>query len=343
MRTQAATLFSSTHPVLALVIIRRPAGGILNITANVTISAPGALVGGGGGSYILINSGVSVIDNGSVAALPSIVDNGILTFAANPNSGILTRSLNSLTLGSTGTATVGSSSNLSNRTLLITSGLNFAGGSSGWSGKLNIGNNDMDVAGGSLANITSQIGQGYNVGTWQGSGGIVSSNAAASTSHLIALGVIQNNQSGTALFTAGNPFDGTLPGVSDILVKYTYYGDADLNGKVDGSDYSRIDNGYLGHLTGWYNGDFNYDGIVNGSDYTLIDNAFNTQGAQLSAEEAMPTAEVIGQPISATGSSVPEPAAGGLLVMSAIGVLCRRNRRGRLRRHGENHPKYEPS
>ena len=52
---------------------------------------------------------------------------------------------------------------------------------------------------------------------------------------------------------------------------------------MDGTDYSRIDNGYLNHLTGWANGDFNYDGVVDGSDYTFIDNAFNSQGASLAA------------------------------------------------------------
>jgi hypothetical protein len=66
---------------------------------------------------------------------------------------------------------------------------------------------------------------------------------------------------------------------SDVLIRYTFYGDANLDGHVDGSDYSRIDNGYLTHASGWFNGDFNYDGTINGSDYTLIDNAFNTQGA----------------------------------------------------------------
>ncbi len=35
-----------------------------------------------------------------------------------------------------------------------------------------------------------------------------------------------------------------------MLVKYTYFGDADLNGRVDGSDYSRIDSGALTHATG---------------------------------------------------------------------------------------------
>jgi hypothetical protein len=83
-----------------------------------------------------------------------------------------------------------------------------------------------------------------------------------------------------------------------VLVKYTWYGDADLSGTVDGSDYSRIDNGFLNHLTGWQNGDFNYDGVIDGSDYTLIDNTFNRQGASFFAAIASPTAVV----------AVPEPA-----------------------------------
>ena len=66
-----------------------------------------------------------------------------------------------------------------------------------------------------------------------------------------------------------------------MLVRYTFYGDANLDGHVDGSDYSLIDNGALLHLTGWQNGDFNYDGVINGSDYTLIDNAYNTQGTAI--------------------------------------------------------------
>ena len=135
-----------------------------------------------------------------------------------------------------------------------------------------------------MATVTNQISQGFDGGNWAGMG-IPSTNAAADTTHLTAIGVIQNNQSGTALYTSTNLFDGITPSTKDILVKYTYYGDANLDGKVDASDYSLIDNGYLNHLTGWYNGDFNYDGVVNGSDYTLIDNAFNMQGASLAAAD----------------------------------------------------------
>jgi hypothetical protein len=74
------------------------------------------------------------------------------------------------------------------------------------------------------------------------------------------------------------------------LVKYTYFGDTDLSGTVDGGDYTKTDTGFDVGLSGWNNGDFNYDNKVDGSDYTLIDNAFNGGGGSLAA--ATPAATV---------------------------------------------------
>jgi fibronectin type 3 domain-containing protein len=98
------------------------------------------------------------------------------------------------------------------------------------------------------------------------SGAIFSSAALADPARLTTVGVAQEGNS--------------------VVARYTYYGDANLDGKVDGSDYSRIDFGYLSHAHGWENGDFNYDGVIDGSDYTLIDNAFNQQGGAISASPA---------------------------------------------------------
>jgi hypothetical protein len=139
--------------------------------------------------------------------------------------------------------------------------------------KLDLGNGGLDVSGGTLSAINTEVAQGYANGLWTGDG-ITSSTAAADSTHLTALGT------------------------NDILVKYTYYGDANLSGHVDGSDYSLIDNGYAKKLSGWFNGDFNYDGAVDGSDYTLIDNAFNRQGVAFSpaAQVASPAAQIAKAP-----------------------------------------------
>jgi hypothetical protein len=48
--------------------------------------------------------------------------------------------------------------------------------------------------------------------------------------------------------------DGTAPGSANILAKYTYFGDANLDGTVDGGDFNRIYHGGLINLTGWFNG-----------------------------------------------------------------------------------------
>ena len=163
-----------------------------------------------------------------------------------------------------------------------------------------ISSGNMDLTNTTVANITALVKQGYNSGNWQGVTGIASSAAASDPSHLTAVGAIQNTVDGT---TTGSPlygsgtalglFEGNNAASTDVLVKYTYYGDTNLDGKVDGSDYSRIDSGYLHHATGWFNGDLNYDGVIDGSDYTLMDNTFNRQGAKLAAEIAKSTTAVI--------------------------------------------------
>ena len=198
----------------------------------------------------------------------------------------------------------------------------------GRAGSLNINGSAIIQSGPNLQNVTQEVAGGYNGGAWNGSSSsagipITSSAAASDTTHLHALGVIQNDDgtnTGTPLYTTFEGYSSLND--SDVLIKYTYYGDANLDGKVDGSDYSRIDNGVLLGLSGWFDGDFNYDGVIDGSDYTLIDNSFNTQGAQINAEVASPTAQITGAGISA----VPEPASLGLFGIGALGLLGRRQR-----------------
>jgi hypothetical protein len=162
---------------------------------------------------------------------------------------------------------------------------------------LNIGYGDLDVSGGSLSQINALVASGYNLtggGNWKGTG-ITSSAAAGDSTHLTAVGVITDPTTGT--------FDGDPSAAAgDVLVKYTYFGDANLSGNVDGSDYSLIDAAYAaekahpGTATGWMNGDFNYDGTVNGSDYALIDNAFNNQRAAVTFIPSAQAATIVAAP-----------------------------------------------
>ncbi len=178
-----------------------------------------------------------------------------------------------------------------------------------------------------LATDNIFVARAYNLsagGHWDGTDSITSTAAEFDTTRLTAVGVIGNNQSRSPLYSATRPFHDVTPGTNATLVAYTYFGDANLDGIVDGSDYSLIDAGYAsgGGLTGWYHGDFNYDGVIDGSDYALIDNAFNNQTADLSTGALVAGAT----DQAAGGAAVPEPAVS--LLLAPLLLPRRRRRRG---------------
>ena len=72
---------------------------------------------------------------------------------------------------------------------------------------------------------------------------------------------------------SGQTVDGTA-----VLVKYTYGGDCNLDGKINILDYGVIDFnvGATPIVHGYHNGDFNLDGKMNILDYGIID--FNVSG-----------------------------------------------------------------
>ncbi len=220
------------------------------------------------------------------------------------------------------------------------SNLSIASSSGVYTATLNLTTNSLAVeaTAGTRSSVytalESMVAQGCDRGTWTGPG-IDSSAAASASSHLFAIGVVVNdNGHGSPIVTQ---FHGQVVDDNTILVGYTYVGDANLSGAVDGSDYSLIDNGYANHLTGWINGDFNYDGVVDGTDYALIDNAFNNQGSALpTAMTATVTANAaVPVPVAVTAgpaTAVPEPASAAVLIPGLL--IARRRRSSRHRGAG---------
>ena len=68
---------------------------------------------------------------------------------------------------------------------------------------------------------------------------------------------------------------------------YTLLGDANLDGKVNGTDFNLMAANFNQAVTnGWDKGDFNYDGKVNGSDFVLLADNFNQFASQSAVSAA---------------------------------------------------------
>lgn len=224
--------------------------------------------------------------SGGLSSNDTLADSGgDYSFAApTSGSGISVISLASLSISNGAAVLLGTAGSNSDRYVLVLGSLAIVGSGS----TLDLGGNDMIVDNGSLAAIDALAATGYNGGQWNGPG-LASTAGHNNSTHLTALAM--------GLDT-GSSFDKQPVTISDVLVKYTSYGDANLDGAVDGSDYTKIDNGFNNRLTGWSNGDFNYDGVIDGSDYTLIDNAYNMLGGGEAALIAASPAAIIARPAS---------------------------------------------
>ena len=136
---------------------------------------------------------------------------------------------------------------------------------------LDLTNNNLvlDYTGASpISTVRNDLKFGYDHGAWNGPG-MISSTAA--TSPGMALGYAE----ASSLFTT---FPATFSGQSvdntSVLVRYTFAGDANLDGTVDTSDFAAMALHFGGGGQFWNAGDFNYDGVVNALDFNAIASNF---------------------------------------------------------------------
>jgi autotransporter-associated beta strand protein len=202
---------------------------------------------------------------------------------------------------------------------------------------LDITNNHLIInygaAGENQSTIDSSIYQmlqnGYNGGNWNGVGfspSIISSQVA-----------VANSNASVPQYGVGyaDGADNVVSGLSSrqFEIKYTLLGDANLDGTVNGSDFSILAANFgLGRLN-WDQGNFLYGSSVNGSDFAVLAHNFG-QGssgadatvsqADITALDAFAAANGLSMP---TFAAVPEPVSAGVLALGAVGMLGRRRRK----------------
>ena len=217
------------------------------------------------------------------------------------------------------------------KTISVLNSLSIAGGTDAWTGTVDIGRNALVVSCGPFGDANVVYQQLVNQARFASDNlvwdrpGLTSTAAQADTRHLTTVAVVLNRDDsspGSPAFLSN--FDATPDAnlavavdTRSVLVKYTYYGDADLNGIVDERDLDRFSTGYSDQrsaspkgLTGWAWGDFDNNGSIDERDLDLFSTAYSMHGGPLGP------------------ANVPEPATLTMFLGAMVcGALRRRPRR----------------
>lgn len=188
------------------------------------------------------------------------------------------------------------------------------------SGRVDLTDHGLIVTAMTPADVRALIAPARSNGFWNGSG--IGSSLA--TNNGKAIGYAQASE----IFGAPGLFLGQSFALSDVLVRYTFNGDTDLNGLVNFDDLLRLAQNYDTVGTGtWRNGDSTYDGNINFDDLLALAQQYGntlvlsegeltalgeTGGAAFSQEWAMAV------------SLVPEPTSLIGLVGAALALRRRR-------------------
>ena len=139
---------------------------------------------------------------------------------------------------------------------------------------------------------------------------------------------------------------------ANVIVKYTYRGDANLDGQVDVTDLGRLATNW--QTSGdWVDGDFDYSGFIDVTDLGILATNWQQNGEWVNADYdysgfvdvtdlgilATNWQQGVGSPLSMSfseamalfpefsGVSIPEPASLGLLAFGVMGLMGRRRRK----------------
>ena len=236
--------------------INLPSG---NSTVTNSDSAPVFVAAGTGKTTINATSGTTIIPANSGTGIQQ------LAFAA------INISAGAKVVFATSSATLGDYSHHANRNVAVidAGGLNIATG-----GILDMGDNDLilhylsanETATRNL--VSGLLASGFDGGAFD-TPGINSSEASFDAnfgSGTRALGWMDNNDIGATTFDGVNVSD-----LNEVMVKFTYYGDSDLSGTVDATDFGQFAAGKSGGGTGWAFGNYDYNATTaDGADFGIF-------------------------------------------------------------------------
>ncbi len=284
------------------------------VTLSTTVS-PASVTVNSSGNYSITGGGLIVATGGFTKTGTSTLTLGVgltaSSFAINGGNVVLA----SNTTASSGWTSTNPVSNINVSSLTIAA-----------NSVLDISNNHIIIDYGAtdpMSTILGYLKSGFNNGTWTGTSGIISSTAQTKTNGLTysvgwadgadKTGAVKNLTSG------------------EIELKYTLVGDANLDGTVNGSDFSILAANFGLGVTNWDQGNFLYTSSVNGSDFSALaanfgqgDSGAAVTPADIAALDSFAAANGLPAP---TIAAVPEPATLGLLAIGSLGLMSRRRKR----------------
>jgi hypothetical protein len=234
------------------------------------LSAAGAAASWNSQTKALTVTGAATIAADPAADQPAVTVSGAAGVLTIDPIAATVVNLGSLTISNGARATLAAHGAGNIRALVVTGNPNIDATST-----LDLTDNAMVVRNGTVAGVQAAIAAGYQNG-WQGLGGITSGTVAVDPGGHTALGYASNAELAKTIFAGVTGLT-----ANDVLVKYTYHGDADLSGNVTLDDFTLFLGGYQGSGTTWIRGDFDYGGLVTLDDFALFLGGYQQQGAPL--------------------------------------------------------------
>ncbi len=297
-------------------------GGVLSISSSTSVTNTGQFTNAGTTSLNTISNSGTFTQTGTLTEAGNFLNSGTASFGGTQNWTKGTTLTNSAGLA-TFESDAGSASaydlnmNVTGGLVTLETPQHWQGLTVSGSGVLDITNNHIIITytgADPVSSIAAYIKSGYNGGFWNGPG-VISSTAQTLTDGLrYGVGWADGSDKIVTGLTSG-----------EIELKYTLLGDANLDGTVNGSDFSILAANFGLGVTNWDQGNFLFSSSVNGSDFSAL--AANFGQGDNGADLAVSPADIAALDAFAVANDLPLPTFASVPEPGCASSLHRRKRR----------------